>query len=204
MSGVAEIDSLTMTEIEKLKVQIKEIIKEKSFKVDYDKGFTLASGINKPFYFNLKKTIMTYVGSNLIAEVLFKRLIIPYNIQAVGGLETGAIPVIQAVVTHPLNQERGIKGFYIKKQPKDYGDQNLIEGSLDETDKELTILVIDDVVTTGGSMGKAIQMLRDNGYNKIPVVTSVLQRDIPKDQVKLFEMNVNYIPILHENDFVDK
>ena len=153
--------------IEELKTIIKQMIKKKSFKQDYVNKFTLASGKKSAFYFNIKSTILTPEGGDLVAKLFILKFIEKYNIQAVGGLESGAIPVISQISAISLNfGKKPVKGFYVKKKTKEHGDKNLIEGALKPSDKDLNIMVVDDVITEGGSISKAIEVLRDNGYKK--------------------------------------
>ncbi len=92
--------------------------------------FTLASMTKSSFYFDIKKIAMFKVGKILIGKCIHE-LIKNDKIDSVGGIESGAIPIVDAVVEHS-NIDRG---FYVKKAVKDHGTQKVIDGCFNKNDK---------------------------------------------------------------------
>jgi orotate phosphoribosyltransferase len=147
-----------------------EIIKAKSFSLG---SFKLASGRESNVYFNLKPTMFDPEGSARLCELILHRLH-PLDVDYVGGLEMGAVPLIS-----PLNKAtwdlglRPIPGFFVRKRPKDHGTARLIEGVDDVRGKR--VVVLDDVTTTGSSAMQAVTALQDAGA-QVVLVLSVVDR----------------------------
>jgi orotate phosphoribosyltransferase len=113
------LEIMNLDNIDSLRLKLKNIIRERSFKVGKDKEFTLASGIKSKYYFNLKKTTLNFEGRFTVASLFMYEFIIPNKITAVGGLESGAIPLAGMIVDFsPLFLDTPLEGFYVKKSVK--------------------------------------------------------------------------------------
>jgi orotate phosphoribosyltransferase len=136
------------------------IICERSFR----RGkFRLASGRDSELYFNLKPTMMSPKGALLSARALLAR-IRPENVDYVGGLEMGAVPVIAALAAISAAEGQPVKTFFVRKQPKGHGTMDMLEGlAPNETLANARVMVVDDVATTGGSILKAADAVRAAG-----------------------------------------
>ncbi|MFL5239852.1 MAG: orotate phosphoribosyltransferase [Rhizomicrobium sp.] len=136
------------------------IIRERSFR----RGkFRLASGRESELYFNLKPTMMSPKGALLSARALLAH-IRPQNVDYVGGLEMGAVPVIAALAAISAAEGRPAKTFFVRKQPKGHGTMDMLEGlAPNETLVNARVMVVDDVATTGGSILKAADAVRAAG-----------------------------------------
>ncbi|MGH1418026.1 MAG: orotate phosphoribosyltransferase [Hyphomicrobiaceae bacterium] len=147
------------------------LITERSFRDGEE--FTLASGRKSTIYFNLKPTMMSADGARLIAaQVLHK--IGDRNVDLIGGLEMGAVPLATAVAQASSQTAKVINAFFVRKAAKQHGTQSLVEGLVaDDTMAGKKIVVIEDVTTTGGSAIKAAQALREEGAEIISVITIV-------------------------------
>lgn len=146
------------------------LIREKSYR---EGDFTLASGKKSAFYIDLKATTLHPEGAWLIGKLsveLMKQC--PLEIEGVGGLTLGADPLATAVSL--ASREAGLAwpAFIVRKEPKDHGIARYIEGT-ENLRAGASLLVIEDVVTTGGSSLKAIERLREAGYNPVAVLTVV-------------------------------
>jgi len=142
-----------------LKLRLIEIVLEKSFQYRDNPPFTLASGKQSNYYFNCKPTTMDPEGMNLIGKVLFGMLK-DASITAAGGLTLGADPIANALSVISFQEGKPIKSFTVRKETKDHGMKSKIEGTLKQGER---IVVLDDVITTGGSTITAIEAVREAG-----------------------------------------
>jgi orotate phosphoribosyltransferase len=142
-----------------LKLRLIEIVLEKSFQYRDNPPFTLASGKQSNYYFNCKPTTMNPEGMNLIGKVLFGMLK-DAPVTAAGGLTLGADPIANALSVISFQEGKPIKSFTVRKETKDHGTKSKIEGTLQKGER---IVVLDDVITTGGSTITAIEAVREAG-----------------------------------------
>jgi orotate phosphoribosyltransferase len=153
--------------------QLIDIIKRRSFSVG--KEIRLASGRSSSFYFNMKPTMMDPEGSWLIAELMLDA-IDGMGVEFVGGLEMGAVPIASSIATMSFERDRPVKAFFIRKKTKEHGTQKLIEGLTDEESLEdRTVVIVEDVTTTGGSSLKAVEVVRSQGA-KVSCVLTIVDR----------------------------
>ena len=89
------------------------------------------------------------------------------DFQAIGGLEVGAIPMAAAALTAFHRNGRSLEGFFVRKQAKEHGSKERLEGQVKSGDK---VVVIDDVLTTGGSVIQAIEAVEALGATVVRVV----------------------------------
>jgi orotate phosphoribosyltransferase len=129
---------------------------------------TLTSGRTAQYYVDAKRAILLPAGFHALGELVAaeaRRL----GATAVGGLTMGADPVACSA----LAAGAPVKGFFVRKDRKQHGLQRWVEGP--ELDAGERCLVVEDVVTTGGSTVKAIERIREEGLEVVGVV-SVLDR----------------------------
>ena len=150
-----------------MKEQLISVLKERSVKFG---DFTLASGKKSDFYVDARLTTLHPVGAKLIAEMIMEKL--SPEIQAIGGPVTGADPIVGAVTLLSGQTNRNIFGFMVRKQPKGYGGKQWVEG-LANIQKGTKVCVIEDTVTTGGSLLKAIQKIEEVGLEVIQCIAVV-------------------------------
>src|SRR5712692_5077437 len=89
--------------------------------------FVLASGKESSYYINSKKVLFNAEAVWLLGDILWD-LTKELNIQAIGGLEVGAIPMATAASLHYHMHGRPLEGFFVRKQAKDHGSQQRVEG----------------------------------------------------------------------------
>jgi orotate phosphoribosyltransferase len=140
---------------------VKAFHETQSFKWDPNKGFTLASGQISPFYVDCR-TLMAYPSARRVVGQLAYEALAGMLVDCLGGLEIGAISIATTIsdfmfAAQPLREWRT---FVVRKQAKDHGLGKLIEGAVKPGDRAL---IIDDVLTSGGSLIKAISAARDAG-----------------------------------------
>jgi orotate phosphoribosyltransferase len=147
------------------------LIKERSFKTG---TFKLASGKMSNYYFNLKPTYCHPDGGALIGDLILE--IIQKNnlkVDTIGGMEIGALPIAFAVQGRAYLQNKKIFTFFVRKQKKEHGAEKQVEGILE---KDMDVIVVEDVTTTGGSTMKAIEAIRSETGANVVAVISVLNR----------------------------
>lgn len=147
-----------------------DLIKEKSF---FKGHFTLASGKVSDYYLDMKPTMFDPDGSRLLTELVLSRLE-GIAVDLIGGLEMGAVPLISNIVMRSATMDRPIPGFFVRKSVKDHGTKKLIEGTSDIAGK--SVVILDDVTTTGESAMVAVWAARNAGAN-VTLVLSVVDRE---------------------------
>jgi orotate phosphoribosyltransferase len=156
-----------MTDAER---RLLELLKERSFKrAEPGKPFILASGATSEYFIDGKMTAVSSEGADLIGEVLYQHTR-DAGIDAIGGLQVGAIPLVTAAVISYQRHGQPIEGFWAREKPKDHGTKKLIEGGLKPG---MRVAVIDDVFTKGGSALQAAQAAREFGCEVVLVLALV-------------------------------
>jgi orotate phosphoribosyltransferase len=141
------------------KRRLAEIVLKKSFAYSDNPPFTLTSGGTSNFYFNCKPTTLDPEGMNLIGEIVFEMLR-DADVTAAGGLTLGADPIANALSLISYQKGKPIKSFTVRKEIKGHGTKSVIEGDVKPGEK---VVILDDVITTGGSTITAIERVREAG-----------------------------------------
>ena len=129
---------------------------------------TLTSGATARYYVDAKRAILLPPGFRALGELVAAE-VARTNATAVGGMTMGADPVACAALAAGAD----VKAFFVRKEKKEHGLQRWVEGPLLE--REERCLIVEDVVTTGGSTIRAIDRVREEGLEIVGVV-SVLDR----------------------------
>jgi orotate phosphoribosyltransferase len=149
------------------------LIKEKSFS---EGSFKLASGKVSNYYLDMKPTMFDPEGATVLSELILDRLQ-AMNIDYVGGLAVGALPLISTIPMLSARHGKPIPGFFVRKEVKDHGTMKLVEGLAEgDTLRGKRVVILDDVTTTGGSAMIAVQAATDAGA-KVILVLSVVDRE---------------------------
>ena len=136
--------------------------------------FTLSSGKKSDYYFDSKKLTLDPAGALFVARQLVDRLDAE-NIKYVGGVAYGAIPIVSHIVMLTgLREDKPIRAFYHRKDSKEHGTGAAAEGQFPPQDEPVAI--VEDVVTTGGSLLQSIRHAEDSGYNVTHAMT-LIDRD---------------------------
>jgi orotate phosphoribosyltransferase len=139
-----------------------------AFKWDPNKGFRLASGLTSPYYVDCRALMAQPSARAFVARLAWQRLN-HLRIDCIGGLEIGAISIATTIsdYAYTATPRQEWRTFVVRKQPKDHGLGKLIEGVVKSSDRAL---IVDDVLTSGGSLLKAVAAARGAGL----VVTHAL------------------------------
>ncbi len=142
------------------------LVREKSLEFG---DFTLASGKKASFYLDCRKLTLDSAGANQVAEGILDLLgdDLP---DAVGGMAIGADPITAAVITIAGQRGRHLKGFIVRKEAKTHGKGRDVEGPVEPGD---TAVIVEDVVTTGGSSLQAIERVKQFGMTVSRVVAII-------------------------------
>jgi len=154
---------MTMNSLEKIFAA--KLLNIKAIKLQPENPFTWASGWRSPFYCDNRKTLSFTDLRSFVKTELARLLLENFpEVDAVAGVATGAIPQ-GALVADLLN-----KPFvYVRSKPKDHGLENLIEGELAPGSK---VVVIEDLISTGGSSLKAVEAIRKAGSEVVGMIAS--------------------------------
>ncbi|HUP88489.1 MAG TPA: orotate phosphoribosyltransferase [Longimicrobiales bacterium] len=148
--------------------QLHELLKEKSVKRG---DFTLASGKKSSFYVDARLTTMSGRGQVLIGRMGLCAIDeAGWKPAAVGGLTLGADPIAYAIAHAASNAGRTLDAFTVRKEAKGHGAGKLIEGGFVPG---MSVVVVEDVITTGDSALRAAASLRENGGNVLGVLAVV-------------------------------
>ena len=145
------------------------LIRQKALKFG---EFTLASGKKSSYYLDGKQVTLNPTGARLVAEGILDMFRPESLPKAVGGMSIGADPITAAVVTMSAVRDTPLVGFMVRKQPKGHGTNQYIEGPVKEGDE---VVILEDVVTTGGSSLTAIERAEAYGL-KVSRVIAVVDR----------------------------
>ena len=175
--------------------RLREIIKNRSFRVG---DFTLSSGKKSDVFFNLKPTMLDPEGINLLADQVIDR-IKGYKADYIGGLALGAVPVLISVIVKSHNTPHRIKGFWVRKEQKHHGMQQLIDGDLEPNSK---VVIVDDVTTTGQSVLRAVEEAQEQGCTVSCILTVIDRCEGAKETLK--DAGYELITLFDRYDFTDK
>jgi orotate phosphoribosyltransferase len=135
--------------------------------------FTLASGRQSHYYVDARKVTLSAEGASLIGAGVLTALADLPDVTAVGGLTMGADPIVGATLgLAPHLGRPGLRGFLVRKEAKGHGTGQLVEGPLSPGE---TVVIVEDVASTGGSSLKAIDAAEALGC-RVARVIAVLDR----------------------------
>ena len=142
-----------------------QLLDVKAIKLQPEEPFTWASGWKSPFYCDNRKTLSYPTLRTFVKETLAKMIKTNFpEATAVAGVATGAIA--QGAL---VSDELGLPFCYVRSKAKDHGMGNLIEGTLPEGSK---VVVVEDLISTGGSSLKAVEALRAAGFTIVGMVAA--------------------------------
>ena len=130
--------------------------------------FRLTSGGSSDFFIDLKKTMLDPEGASLLADLLFDKIKCE-DVDCIGGMETGAIPLVAAVCVRSW-PEKPIKGFFIRKEAKGHGTDQRVDGLLERGSR---VILFEDVTTTGSSVMRAVDLTRQFQCTILKVIAVV-------------------------------
>ena len=173
-----------------------KLLKVKAVKLQPKNPFVWASGWNSPIYCDNRKTLSYPQTRNFIRIELTRLIMELYpDAEVIAGVATGAIAQ-GALVAETL----GLPFVYVRSTPKDHGLENLIEGDLRPKQK---VVIIEDLVSTGGSSLKAVEAIRNDGSEVLGML-AIFTYGFPLAEEMFKKANVelttlcNYEAVLNE------
>ena len=178
--------------------ELTDLLIRKSLKVADEPIFQLVSGKKSNVYIDCKKTTKNARGTFLIGNIIFDR-IANLNVAAIGGLTLGADPIADAVAYTSAVKGKLINSFSVRKKQKEHGMKKLIEGDVNKGDR---VVIVDDVVTTGGSTIEAIENARAEGLQIVKVIALVDRQEGGRENI--LKHDVEFESIITKQYLLDR
>ena len=177
--------------MEELRRQIVELIHRRSYQ---RRRVILASGRESDFYVDCKQVILTSEGLYKTARYVLA-LMQDENLkaEAVGGPVMGAVPLASAVsaLSYQLGEPRPLASYFVRPEAKEHGTGQLVEGPM--LQDGMPVLMLDDVLTTGGSVLKAVQAVQKMGCRVERVLVIVDRQEGGKENLEQSGLSVSAI-----------
>ncbi len=171
-----------------------DLLRQYSFE---QKKVTLASGKASDFFIDCKRTILRAEGHALAAELMFDALRQWPGVDGIAGVAIGGCPLASAVsmLSHQRNQP--LHALYVRKERKEHGSQRMIEGEIRES---MNVVLLEDVITTGGSSLRAIEVLRAHAVRVVGVVVLVDRLEGGAEALK--RVGIDCVSLYTRHDFM--
>ncbi len=172
-----------------------KLLQISAIKLQPNNPFVWASGWNSPIYTDNRKTL-SYPDIRSMIKVELCRMILENfsDVDAIAGVATGAI-AMGALVADVL----GLPYVYVRSAPKDHGLENLIEGNLKPGQK---VVVIEDLISTGGSSLKAVEAIRNAGCEVVGM-TAIFTYEFPVSIESFRKANVKLLTVSNYSAMLD-
>jgi orotate phosphoribosyltransferase len=178
------------------KQSLLRILKEKS--ISYG-DFILSSGKTSKYYIDVRLTTFDQEGVVLAGKLVLEIIkSTKKKITAVGGLTMGADPIAISTIITASAENFPLKGFSVRKEPKSHGTRKRIEGNLDVSDR---VVILEDVITTGGSTISAINAVTEFGAHIEMVIALVDRCEGGADKIR--EMGYDIQALFTVSDLLD-
>lgn len=173
---------------------IKQLIDEQIVKFKEEGHFTFASGIHSPIYTDLRQTISYSKTRKDITKALVELVKAYYpETTVIAGVATAGIPQAALVA-----DELDLPMVYVRSKPKDHGTKSQIEGVIREKDH---VLLIDDLISTGGSVLKAAEAVKRAGY-QVNGVLSIFSYGFPDAKQNFEDAGLTFQPVITYSDLL--
>ncbi|EMJ97969.1 orotate phosphoribosyltransferase [Leptospira sp. WS58.C1] len=164
-----------------------------------EEPFTLASGKKSRHYFNCKEITLHPQRLELLCKYIVEKHLPESGLdgeEAFGGLTMGADPICFGIALEYRKHSKNVFPLIVRKQAKDHGTKNLVEGGVNAVK---SCVVVDDVITTGGSTLQAIKSLRDAGL-EVKACICILDRE-EGGRKAIEEEGIQVFPLFKKSEF---
>ena len=178
--------------------RLRELLRDRSFA---KKRVVLASGKESDFFIDCKQTVLTAEGHALVGELMLDALAQLPPCDAVAGVELGGCPLASAVslTSHLRDPKTARDAVYVRKDAKDHGSKRVLEGDT-RLPANASLVILEDVTTTGGSTLKAVEKLRGAGYRVSGVVALVDRLEGGREAIEA--AGLQFIALYTRRDFL--
>ncbi len=175
-----------------MKKRLIELIIDRTFKFTEKPTFKLASGKMSSYYFNCKPTTLNSEGMYLVGNLLYDLIKSrkSWKAKGVGGLTLGADPLSNAIAYTSYIKGEPLESFVVRKEPKKHGTMLWVEGNVKEGDR---VVIIEDVITTGGSTIKAIDRAKKCGLKVLGVIVLIDRQEGGKKAIESHGVKVEVL-----------
>lgn len=174
-----------------------KLLEIKAVKLQPEKPFTWASGWKSPIYCDNRKTL-SYPAVRSLIKIELARLVLEKcpDVEAIAGVATGAIAQGALVA-----EELGLPFVYIRSSKKDHGMENLVEGYIEEGKK---VVVIEDLISTGGSSLKAVQAIREEKKCEVLGMVAIFTYGFPLAEEQFSKAGVELTTLSNYEAVIEK
>jgi len=148
------------------RAELIEILARESY---FQRKVTLSSGKVSDYYLDCRRAIFIPRAAFLVGELMID-LVREANVAQIGGMAVAAVPVTDAIIAAAYRHNLDLRGFFVRKEQKQHGMQQLIEGAFRP---EVRTAVVEDAVTTGGSSLHAVAAMREAGASVVAAFSIV-------------------------------
>lgn len=176
--------------------RLRELLRERSFA---KKRVVLASGRESDFFIDCKQTVLSAEGHALVGELMLDALANLPPCDAVAGVELGGCPLASAVALTSHVRGTPKDAVYVRKDAKNHGSKRLLEGDT-RLPIGASLVILEDVTTTGGSTLKAVEKLRAAGYRVSGVIALVDRLEGGREAIEA--ASLAFLALYTRSDFI--
>lgn len=184
-----------MADTSALMDKLKELLLSEAY---MEGDFVLTSGKHSDHYFDCKQVTLHPEGLAVVSELLVEKLH-DDSIPAIGGLAIGADPIVGGVVSASWRFGYPIRGFIVRKEPKKHGTRNWIEGPVAKGQR---VAIVDDVVTSGGSIITAVNCARLEGLEPVVAIAVVDREEGGSESIER-ECSIPFAPLFRYGELFE-
>lgn len=183
--------------MEKERERLREIIRSKSIKYG---DFTLVSGKKSTYYIDGKMTSFDPEGAYLTGRLMLEKIRkLPGKVDSAGGPTIGADPIVTGIGIAAHLHNDPIRVFVVRKKTKEHGMQKLIEGNFQKGDR---VVIVEDVITTGGSIFQAIEAVEESGGTIEAVIVVVDRQQGGKENMQ--KRGYKFLSLFRIDDILER
>lgn len=153
------------------------MLKDKSLEI---RPVVLSSGRKSDYYMDCKRVTLSPEGAYLTGKLMLE--MIGPEVNAVAGLTLGADPIVSSVSILSHLDNRGLAGLIVRKEPKKHGTMSYVEGPA--LPKDAKVAVVEDVVTSGASLIRAMDRIEAAGYRPVQALAILDRQEGGRQAIK--------------------
>lgn len=179
-----------------VRARLLELLRDRSFA---RRTVTLASGRESDFFIDCKQTVLSAEGHALAGALMLEAAIADGPFDALAGVELGGCPLASAASLLSFQRGAPKDAVYVRKDVKEHGSRRALEGNA-QLSAGASLVILEDVTTTGGSTLKAVDKLRAAGYRVEAVVTLVDRLEGGREAIEA--AGLRFTSIFTRRDFI--